>query len=370
MPIIPLKMPKWGLSMQEGLVQAWHRQPGDEIAEGMELVDVETSKITNVFEAPYAGTLRRITAPEGETLPVGALLAVLADDSVSDAEIDAFVTDFQARFTPEGEEAGAAGLEEKKVTLPDGRVMRVTKAGAGETPVVFLHGFGGDLNNWALVQPAVAAAAATIAIDLPGHGASSKDVGAGDLPALASAVGETLNALGADKVHLVGHSLGGAVALAMALSRPDRTASLTLVCPAAIPGTSLNGDYLDGFISASRARNLADVLGLLFADPATATRDMAEEILKSKRLDGVEEALSAIRAAMAAPTFAAVGAQIGSVSAPLLVLASRQDRIVGAPDAAALPAGATLVWVDGAGHMPHTEKADAVSAAIITHVSA
>jgi pimeloyl-ACP methyl ester carboxylesterase len=52
------------------------------------------------------------------------------------------------------------------------------------------------------------------------------------------------------------------------------------------------------------------------------------------------------------------------------VLASRQDRIAGQPDSAALPTGAGLVWVEGAGHMPHTEKADAVSAAILAHVTA
>lgn len=370
MPITPLKMPKWGLSMQEGLVQAWHVAPGAAIAEGMELVDVETSKITNVFEAPFAGTLRRIVAQEGETLPVGALLAVLADEAVSEAEIDAFVADFQATFTPETEEGAGGGLTEKKVTLADGRTLRATLAGEGDTPVVFLHGFGGDLNNWALVQPAVAAGAATIALDLPGHGASSKDVGAGDLAALAGAVIAALDGLGVGRAHLVGHSLGGAVALAAALAQPERTASLTLVCPAGLPGTALNADYLDGFIAAGRARALAEVLALLFADPATATRDMAEEILKSKRLDGVEEALSTIRAAMAAPAFAAVGARVGAVRAPLLVLASRQDRIVGQPDSAALPTGAGLVWVEGAGHMPHTEKADAVSAAILAHVTA
>jgi pyruvate dehydrogenase E2 component (dihydrolipoamide acetyltransferase) len=370
MPITPLKMPKWGLSMQEGLVQSWHVAPGAAIAEGMELVDVETSKITNVFEAPFAGTLRRIVAQEGETLPVGALLAVLADEAVSEAEIDAYVADFQARFTPETEDGESGGLTQRKLSLPDGRTIRATLAGAGEMPVVFLHGFGGDLNNWALVQPAVAAEAATIALDLPGHGASAKDVGAGDLAALSGAVLEALDALSVSKAHLVGHSLGGAVALATALAAPGRVASLALVCPAGIPGTSLNAAYLDGFIGASRARALAEVLGLLFADPASATRDMAEDILKSKRLDGVEEALATIRAAMDAPSFAETGARVSEVTAPLLVLASHADRIVGAPDPAALPAGAKLVFVDGAGHMPHTEKADAVSAAIIAHVTA
>ncbi len=51
---------------------------------------LETSKIVNVLEAPFAGTLRRIIAREGETLQVGAVLALVADASVSDAELDEF----------------------------------------------------------------------------------------------------------------------------------------------------------------------------------------------------------------------------------------------------------------------------------------
>ena len=65
---------------------------------GQEIADIETSKIANAFESPVAGPLRRRLVGEGETVPVGALLAVVADTSVADAAIEAFVTDFQASF--------------------------------------------------------------------------------------------------------------------------------------------------------------------------------------------------------------------------------------------------------------------------------
>ena len=82
-----LEMPKWGLSMEEGLLARWAIQEGDDFTRGQEICEIETSKIVNVLEAPFAGTLRRILAREGETLQVGA---VLADASVSDAELDEF----------------------------------------------------------------------------------------------------------------------------------------------------------------------------------------------------------------------------------------------------------------------------------------
>ncbi|MEM7045812.1 MAG: biotin/lipoyl-containing protein, partial [Pseudomonadota bacterium] len=82
-------MPKWGLAMQEGMVAAWHIEPGAEIAAGQEIMDIETSKIANVYESPVTGTFRKIVVQNGATVPVGALLGVVAPPSVSDADVDA-----------------------------------------------------------------------------------------------------------------------------------------------------------------------------------------------------------------------------------------------------------------------------------------
>ena len=97
-----ITMPKWGLAMQEGMVAKWNVKAGDTVRSGQEIMDIETSKIANVFESPVDGPLRRVVAGEGETVPVGALLGVVADASIDDAAIDAFVDDFKARFATEG----------------------------------------------------------------------------------------------------------------------------------------------------------------------------------------------------------------------------------------------------------------------------
>lgn len=108
--IIPITLPKWGLEMAEGTVTAWHLAEGDMAEKGAELVDVETDKIVNCVEVDQPGTLRRIVVPEGDVAPVGALIAVLADPSVPDAEIDAFVASFKpvdASFEPSEDEPKA-----------------------------------------------------------------------------------------------------------------------------------------------------------------------------------------------------------------------------------------------------------------------
>jgi pyruvate dehydrogenase E2 component (dihydrolipoamide acetyltransferase) len=64
-----LTMPKWGLSMEEGTIVGWQAQVGQKVSVGDELVEIETTKITNSVEAAHAGVLLRIVAQVGDTLP-------------------------------------------------------------------------------------------------------------------------------------------------------------------------------------------------------------------------------------------------------------------------------------------------------------
>ena len=109
--IFPVTMPKWGIEMQEGTITDWHVQAGQQVAKDAPLLDVETDKIVNTVESPTAGTVRRIIAATGDTLAVGALLAVYAEPSVDDAAVDAFIAGFRpadASFEPAGEPASPA----------------------------------------------------------------------------------------------------------------------------------------------------------------------------------------------------------------------------------------------------------------------
>lgn len=74
---VDFTLPQLAETLTEGTVSRWLKQPGDQVAEGEPLVEIETDKVNNELESPVAGTLSEIVAPEGGTVPVGALLARL-----------------------------------------------------------------------------------------------------------------------------------------------------------------------------------------------------------------------------------------------------------------------------------------------------
>jgi len=76
---INVTMPKWGLTMKEGKVTRWYKSEGDPVHKGEDLFEVETEKITNRAESPGSGTLFQIVVPVGTTVPVGTILAVIAE---------------------------------------------------------------------------------------------------------------------------------------------------------------------------------------------------------------------------------------------------------------------------------------------------
>ena len=78
---VDIVMPRLSDSMEEGTVLTWMKAVGDEVALGEELVEIETDKANMVFESDAAGTLIEIVAGEGDTLPIGEVIARVGDPS-------------------------------------------------------------------------------------------------------------------------------------------------------------------------------------------------------------------------------------------------------------------------------------------------
>ncbi|MGC9271419.1 acetoin dehydrogenase dihydrolipoyllysine-residue acetyltransferase subunit [Acidiphilium sp.] len=363
--IIPLTMPKFGLAMTEGKIASWTVPEGAKIEVGQEIADIETTKITNGYESPVKGILRRRVAAEQQDLPVGALIAIVADASVSDSDIDGFIAEFEAEFAINHTQERTEPASEPVIIEVDGCAIRYLETGREHDgpPIVLIHGFGGDLNNWMFNQTGLAEDYRVIALDLPGHGGSSKNVGAGDLETLSNLIIRLLAALEIPKAHLVGHSLGGAVALRMALDSPGRVASLSLISPTSL-GEEIDAGFIAGFIEAGRRKQMQAILEKLFWNKSLVSRDMTDDVLKYKRIDGVTIALSTIATANftnGRQKEILRGRLAGLSGFPVQIIWGDGDEILPVSHAQNLPAGISIHIIHDVGHMPQMEKATEVN---------
>jgi len=356
-----LTMPKWGLSMKEGKVNEWLKGVGDPIEVGEEIVEVESEKIAGAVEASVAGVMRRQLAHDEDVLPVGGLLGVVAGAEVPDADIDAAVAEFQANFVPPSDDEEESGPAPEKIEVA-GRRIRYMKHGDGGRPLIRVHGFGGDLNNWLFNHEALAGDRAVYALDLPGHGESSKDVGDGSLDMLTDTLLAFMDALGIEAAHLAGHSMGGAVCLNLADKAPQRVESLILICSAGL-GEEINGAYIDGFVAAQDRRSLKPLLGELFADTSLVTRQLVDDMLKYKRIEGVAEALASLAGAMFADgrQRAMLSGVPQALGKPVLVIWGGDDHIIPVAHAPQAAGQLRVEVLPGQGHMVQMEAASEVN---------
>ncbi|MFV2093756.1 MAG: acetoin dehydrogenase dihydrolipoyllysine-residue acetyltransferase subunit, partial [Hyphomicrobiales bacterium] len=343
---------------------------GTEISDGDEIMEVETDKITNVVEATDAGLFRRRVAAEGSTHPIRALLGVLAPADVSDDAVAAFIDGFQAP-QPDDEDEDDTGPVYEFAQTAAGRLRYAVRGAtddASRPVVVLIHGFGGDLDNWLFNIDALAAKATVYALDLPGHGQSVKTITDGGLSGLARTVETFLDEVGIDSAHLVGHSMGAAVAATLAMASPARVASLSLISAAGL-GPEINAAYIDGFVAASSRRELKPVLQTLFADQGLVTRSMVDDVLKYRRLDGVQEALSTLAVDLfdGGRQQTVLSREIAKMPSKPLVIWGEDDQVIPAAHTRNLP-DAHIAVLEGAGHMVQMEKAAKVNDLILDHI--
>jgi pyruvate dehydrogenase E2 component (dihydrolipoamide acetyltransferase) len=363
--IVPIVMPKWGLSMKEGKLTGWLMADGTKINVGDAILEVETDKIAGSLEASDEGVLRRRVGQENTVYPVKALLGVIADPAVPDSEIDTYIASYVTPAADEGETDQGPQYEFASTSAGS---LRYAKRGNGDETVILIHGFGGDLDNWLFNIDALAEKATVYALDLPGHGQSVKALAKPGLASMTAALSAFMDQLSIASAHLVGHSMGGAIALQMAAEHPKKVKSLSLICPMGL-GPEI-GNYVENFTAAQGRKDLKPVLETLFADKSLVSRQLVDDVLKYKRLDGVEQLLKDLKQGLISngKQNDAPGAKLAGKTPPALVIWGKDDQVIPAAHAGNL-AGAKVHVLENAGHMVFMEKAGEVNALIKSHIA-
>ncbi|MDC0116210.1 acetoin dehydrogenase dihydrolipoyllysine-residue acetyltransferase subunit [Octadecabacter sp.] len=419
---IEVIMPKVDMDMASGKVMTWHVAEGQTVTKGAPLFDIETDKAAMEVEASDTGILHH-TTPEGTDVPIGSAVAWLyaegedvgdppasnpdqpkgeaaapklqPDDTTSDGPVAPPQTESSSasdkvRATPLARSlARDEGVQIDAVsgTGPQGRVqvddvrailtrsgqatapvvftpeigeLAITRSTAGTgTPIVLIHGFASDATSWAPLE-AHLKHRRLIRIDLPGHGKSPKMRIAG-FAKLAKLVRQTFDALQIETAHLIGHSLGGALSLALADTRPKSVSSLTLISPAGL-GPDVNGSALGGICKASRAESLAPWLKTLVADEALITQSYVRLAMAAREDPNLRAAQTALADVLFPDGVQAfdLRAALGRIDVPTRLIWGKSDEIIPWRHALRAPGGVALHLFEGVGHMPQFEASEAV----------
>lgn len=234
--------------------------------------------------------------------------------------------------------------------------------GVGSKATVLLHRFGGCHDVWREVISALMPSTHTLAYDLPGHGMSLDFPAAGPAKVAAKAVLADLSQRRLKRVHLVGHSMGGAVAALMALAEPEKIASLTLLAPGGL-GPEINGPLLRRYAEAVDRSEIRACLAAM-SGPGTRPPDHTVDTLQDmRRRPGQVEKLVEIAAAMTRDDRQGVipHEHLDGMNMPVMVVWGTDDPVLPFTQADDLPAHFHVHHVLEAGHMLAEEAPDLIA---------
>jgi len=223
-------------------------------------------------------------------------------------------------------------------------------------PVVLLHGFGGDRQTWFNTQTALAPKKRSLAFDLPGHGDALDWPRIGNAGVAAKAVAQSLSALGLTRVHLVGHSMGGAVAALIALRNPDLVASMTLLAPGGF-GPEINHRLLRRYAAATDPDMMEVLLEQFFGWEFRLPKFLAKMAAESRARPGAVATLEAIADDIIDGSVQRTlpRDELAALQMPIKVLWGTQDRVLPTRQAHKLPGTVATHIFERVGHMVHLE---------------
>lgn len=270
--------------------------------------------------------------------------------------------------------------------LPGGIRMEIEQWGHGDRPLVLVHGYTGSRDDFSEQLDPLSRSGLTIALDLRGHGGTTRasDAYGYTFDALAGDLLAALDALEVARCDLLGHSMGGIVALLATLEAPERVASLvlmdTLAAPRALLPDALRAST-HALVERGGMQALADALeGAARAGAAPQPAAMKAHIERVgpdrywRRIRAKLRAMDPVAFTTLGDAFGSwpgVAARLGEIACPTTVIVGEEDAPFRAPAEALAAgiAGARLEVIPHAAHSPQLENAPAWLAAVTQHLA-
>ena len=365
----PITMPKWGLSMKEGTILKWLKSNGENISKGEMLLEIETEKVVNEMESPEEGKILKICANEGDTAPVGSLIAVCGINDSSEKEIDEFINEFNLNFVSDAKTQENDQDNNEKITISDIEINFVKNVNTNIHNLLFIHGFGGDLNNWMFNENELSKNYNTYALDLPGHGLSEKIIHKPSLEDISYLINKFCEKNNLDTINIVGHSFGAGIAIKTAFLNKELVKTLTLISPIGL-GKEIDSNYLSNFINSDSRKDLKKEIEKLYFNTDIITRDMVNEVLKYLRIDNVKETLEIIKNEIInqGEQKNNLIEEINSLNIPISVIWGEDDKIIPSNQSKVLVENINTVIEKECGHMAHIEKPSTVNEVITSTI--
>jgi pimeloyl-ACP methyl ester carboxylesterase len=242
-------------------------------------------------------------------------------------------------------------------------------------PVLLLHGQPGSAFEWEAVVSALGGRLPALAVDRPGWDGSSPPL---DLPGNARAAVDALDAAGAERAIVAGHSLGGAIAAWVAAEYPERVRGLVLAAPSASCGSLNRLDELlaTPFLGSTLSTGVFTGIGLTLQLPR-ARRRIADRLripdgylrrYARTLLNPLTWHSFSVEQRMLVRDLPQLEERLGAISAPTTIVIGTADRIVTPSSARELAGripGARLVPLDGATHLLLQERPREVADVIV-----
>jgi pyruvate dehydrogenase E2 component (dihydrolipoamide acetyltransferase) len=249
--------------------------------------------------------------------------------------------------------------------IDDSGPLFKTLGGEG-TDCILIHGFGSDSLSWAANVPVLLPIARIHAVDLPAHGECKSIFVEKSLTANADIFVDGMRKAGASSAHFVGHSLGGAFALAVAARHPEAVKSLALIAPVGL-GHGVDGQFLQSLVNVQSVEECLRLLQQLFVRRQLANKMLAKRLLDHLNRTGIRDALSKLAEIVKGWENDDMPALLPDIpgNIPKLVIWGSSDGINKASEERIRTIGATRILVRDAGHLPHIEQVNVVNTAIV-----